>query len=58
MRSKKNENGAGPVYRYERLKYEVNYLEEFKQRWMVFGVLVTLLLAVVAPRIGAHGGNA
>lgn len=40
-----------------RSEYNVDLWGEFKKRWMVFGVLVAVALAVVSPRLGAPGGN-
>lgn len=40
-----------------RSEYNVDMWREFKKRWMVFGVLISVALAVLNPRVGAPGGN-
>ncbi|KPI96346.1 hypothetical protein RR46_12376 [Papilio xuthus] len=40
-----------------RSEYDVDLWREFKKRWMVFGVLGAVALAVISPRLGAPGGN-
>lgn len=42
------------IYRSE---YDVDFWREVKKRWLVLGVLVAVLAAVVAPSFGEHGGN-
>ncbi|CAK1592797.1 unnamed protein product [Parnassius mnemosyne] len=40
-----------------RSEYYVDMWRECKKRWMVFGVLISVALAVLCPHIGAPGGN-
>ncbi|CAG4948424.1 unnamed protein product [Parnassius apollo] len=40
-----------------RSEYYVDLWRECKKRWMVFGVLISVALAVLCPHIGAPGGN-
>lgn len=37
--------------------YEVDLVEQLKKYWVVAGVLVSVALSVVAPGVGAPGGN-
>lgn len=37
--------------------YNLDMWKEVKKRWLVFGVLFSIMLAVLAPRVGAPGGN-
>lgn len=40
-----------------RSEYDVDFWREMKKRWLVFGVLLAVLAAVVAPTFGERGGN-
>ncbi|CAG4948423.1 unnamed protein product [Parnassius apollo] len=40
-----------------RSEYYVDLWRECKKRWMVFGVLISVALAVLCPHIGAPGGR-
>lgn len=37
--------------------YKIDLWREFIKRWMVAGVFLVVILAVLGPKIGAPGGN-
>lgn len=37
--------------------YHLNMWQELRRRWLVGGIMAAVLVAVVAPELGAPGGN-
>ncbi|XP_053622178.1 sodium/bile acid cotransporter 7-like isoform X2 [Plodia interpunctella] len=47
------------VYKKQKVKksdYDLDLWKEVRKRWLVFGVLISIMFAVVSPHVGAPGG--
>lgn len=45
------------LYSVSNKDYKLDIWRELKKRWMIIGVLISMTLAVLSPKVGAPGGK-